>query len=112
MMTKEEFLESYQKYSDAIGVAEDNLLNLKREYLKEKAQELDAAFPYGTKVRVTQEALNVKRSVDGFVVGWELCCFTGDVVPKLNMIKKDGTMGNRPVGTTFTITGIESIEKI
>ena len=111
-MTKEEFLESYQKCSDAIRAAEDNLLNLKSEYLKEKAQELDSTFPYGTKVRVTKEAHQVKNSVDGFVVGWELCCFTGDVVPKLNMIKKDGTMGNRPVGTIFTVTGINSIEKI
>lgn len=111
-MTKEEFLDNYQKCSDAIGVAEDNLLNLKGEYLEEKVQELDAAFPYGTKVRVTREAQNVKSVVDGFVVGWELCCFTGDVVPRLNMIKKDGSMGNRPIGTTFTVTGIKSIEKI
>lgn len=111
-MTKEEFLDRYQKCSDAIRAAEDNLLNLKGEYLEEKVQELDAAFPYGTKVRVTKEAHQVKNAVDGFVVGWELCCFTGDVVPRLNMIKKDGTMGNRPIGTTFTVTGINSIEKI
>ena len=68
-MTKEEFLDSYQKCSDAIRVAEDNLLNLKGKYLGEKVQELDAAFPYGT-------------------------------------------MGNRPIGTTFTVTAIMSIEKI
>lgn len=37
-MTKEEFLDRYQKCSDAVRAAKDNLLNLKGEYLEEKVQ--------------------------------------------------------------------------
>lgn len=97
-MTQEEYTKKDYEIDKQMAALREKRIALRKEYI-----ESNKPYPIGSKVKVRDKS---NGSVQyGFVAGYELSYYDNKILPKVNKMKKDGTMSkvNLPIWSCMTV---------